>query len=235
MTDAVQAAILAAQANAANHTQTSAPGVTSLPATQTTGTAVGAVTSPGQAFSMETVGAGQMSVDQWLKVKEHGLLIGDGKTLHDSIKVTLDMTDRQGFMVKQGIKGGNPAQYAYTFDGAVANDGKPWDQAISRIRQLDAKASPYPCVDLPFVVDEEVKDKAGAVEIEAGKRLGYTTSTTNWANWKLFYDEVKGKGLLGQKVAVELGVQARTNKNGNAWGVVTFKLLGLAATDEAAD
>ena len=236
MTDPVQAAIDAAAKAADQHqaTATHAAGVSTLPANASSNE----VAVAGPAFSMETVGAGQMAVDQWLKVKEDGVLVGDNKTKHEEIRVIIDMTDGQGFRVKQGIKGGNPAQYAYTYDGRVANDGKPWDAACGRIRSLPnaGGANPYPCVDLPMEVIADVIGKDGkTVEIEAGKILGYTTSTTNWTNWTLFHSEVKKADLLGQKVEVKLGYQERKNNKNNIWGVVTFKLVGLAATNEAAD
>lgn len=223
--DPVAAAIAAATAAASSAvSQSPAPG--QLVTAQPQGGAV-AVATPAAAFSMETIGAGSMSVDKWLKVKEFGLLIGEDKDLLTTFNAVLDMTDGRGFMVKQGIKGGNPAQYAYTFDGAVANDGKPWEQSIARIRLLSPSASPYPCVDLPFLTIEDVKTADGKkVLLEGGKRLGYTTSTTNWSEWKLFYDSVKAEGLLGKQVLVKLGFRARTNKAGNNWGVVTFESLG---------
>lgn len=234
MTDPVQAAIAAAAAQAQTNAAQGGPSTTSVPAVQNqTGTAVGAASAPvtpGQAFSMDTVGAGTMAVDTWLKVKEFGLFIGDSKALQQKVLVSIDMTDGSGFMVKQGIKGGNPAQYAYTYDGQVANDGKSWELAMARIRGYDAKAAPYPCVDLPMTVSEAVKDK-DTVLLEVGKILGYTTSTTNWTNWKLFYAEVVKAGLLGERVEVELTAQSRTNPKGNNWGVVSFKLLGVAGGD----
>lgn len=231
MTDPVQAAIDAAAASAATQTPASAQ----VPAVQNSGAvATTQGGEPAKKLSMETVGAGTMSVDAWFKVKEFGLLVGDNKELFKTCKVRLMLTDGQGFMPKLGIKGGNPAQYAYTYDEKTANDGKPWPQAIARIQGLDGRAKPYPCVDLPFVLAEDIVVD-GKTLAKAGDRLGYTTATTNWANWQQFYASAKEANLLNKEALIELGYQPRSNKNNNTWGVMTFKLLGEFFPEEAAD
>lgn len=233
--DAVEQAIAAAAQQAA---ATPAP----------TNTAV-AVASPGgelapsmggTPLSMETLMMGSMSVDGWFKPKEFGLNVGDNPALVSTAKVMLDMTEGMGYISKMGIKGGNPAQYAYTTDMKTASGGGSWDAAQARIRTLDPKASPYRAVDLPMTILEEVFGSTpGAPEgtpkvslAKPGQRLGYTTSTTNWANWETFYREVIAAGLKGKKVEVIIGAQRRVNPKGNVWGVMTFKLVGECVQDE---
>lgn len=244
--DPVAAALAAAQQTAAA-TPAASIGVS---AADNGGTAVavapaqgGQVTTAqaGTALTMESLMMGSMSVDGWLKPKEYGLQVGDNPGLTTSIKVVLDMTEGLGFVSKMAIKGGNPAQYAYTTDLVNAVGGGSWNDAQARIRALDPKASPYRAVDLPFTLLEDVTvSPPGApagtnqtVVAKAGQRMGYTTSTTNWANWETFYRECAAAGLIGKRVELEIGSQRRTNKNNNVWGVMTFKLVGECVQDEA--
>ena len=239
--DPVAAAIAAAQQQAAAtpapSTQASAPTSTEV-ATLPSG---GQVTTAqkGTPLSMESLMMGSMSVDGWLKPKEYGLAVGDNPGLVTQIRVALDLTDGAGFVSKMVIKGGNPAQYAYTTDLVNAVGGGSWEQAQARIRALDPKASPYRAVDLPFTLLEDVKvvppgapaDQAKEVA-KAGQRMGYTTSTTNWANWETFYRDCAQKGLVGKRVELIIGSQRRTNKNNNVWGVMTFQLVGELVAEE---
>ncbi len=174
---------------------------------------------------------GSINVDTWFKPKEFGLLIGDKQKLFKTAKVALDMTDGMGFVAKMGIKGGNPAQYAYTTDRATCVTGGSWEAAQNRIRSLDPKAAEYRCVDLPFVLLENIVSE-GEVLAEAGTRVGYTTSTTNWKAWEAFHNECKKAGLLGKRVELVVGSERRTNKNNNVWGTMTFDLVGECVPEE---
>lgn len=189
------------------------------------------------ALSMEAMSQGAMSVDNWFKVKEDGLKIGDMAGLLDSVDAVIDMTAGSGFILKYGVKNGNPAQYAYSVDLANANGGGTWAAAMQRIQALDPSkpVAPYRCVDLPFELIDAVTTKAGVNVAKAGDMIGYTTSTTNWKNWEDFYKECSKASLLGQKVVVKLSAQARTNKAGNNWGVLKMELVGPYVEDEAGE
>ena len=194
-------------------------------------TAVAMVPVPGKALSMETLATGSINVDQWVKVKEFGLLIGDNKALIDTMKVSISMIDGRGFVPKLSIKAGNPAQYWSTTDGTTCPGVGTWDQAQQKALSLDPKARSYRAVDLPMTLLEPAISKG--VEIaKVGTILGHTTSTTNWKNWEQFYKDVADAGLMGQTVQVELGFEPKTNKAGNNWGVVSFKLLGAVEESE---
>jgi len=220
MSDPIQEAIAQAQAKqaAASTALANAPAPTQG--------AVAEVVKPGPKMTMEQLSAGSMSVDKWVKVNEDGIKIGDGKLIPDGFIATIDMTDGRGFVPKMAIKGGNPAQYAYSLDGVTAVSGGSWEAAQARIRALAGAgaATPYRAVDLPFTLVEDVKDMSGAVVGKAGEVVGYTTSTTNWANWETFYRAVGQAGLMGSTVKVKLTQQARSAK-GNNWGVVRFELI----------
>lgn len=224
---AIDDAIAQAQAAAA---QAAAATTTAVAVAAPAGGAVAAVT-PGKPLSMETLSTGSINVDQWIKVKEFGILIGDNKALLDTLKVSIDMTDGRGFVPKKSIKAGNPAQYWSTTDGVTCPGVGTWDQACAKARALDPKAREYRAVDLPMTLLEPAIAKG--VEIaKAGTILGHSTSTTNWGNWEQFYKDVANAGLMGKVVELELGFEARTNKNNNTWGVLTFKLVGEIQASE---
>lgn len=231
--DAIQQALAAAKAAAeANQAAQGSTAVAVAPAANGGAMAAYAPAAPAAKLNMDTVSAGNMTVDAWLKPKEFGILVGDKTDLIDTIKATIDMTDGIGFVVKKGIKAGNPAQYKYTLDGATCTTGGSWEAAVAQMKGMDPKAYEYRCVDLPFEVLEDVVGKKQGTLIEAGKRVGYTTSTTNWKNWEMFYKDVQKAGLLNEKVVVEIGFERRENAAKNVWGVLTFKLLGSAESGE---
>lgn len=238
-TDPVAAAMAAAQAAAAAAPSPQLPAI----APQTSLAPVAAAPAP-VALSMESMQMGSMSVDNWFKVKEDGLKIGDMQGLLESVEAVIDMTAGRGFILKYGAKNGNPAQYAYTVDLANAAGGGTWPVALARLQALDPSkpCSPYRCVDLPFKLIEDVTKVTGAgkaavttVIAKAGDMIGYTTSTTNWKNWEMFYKDVEKAGLMGHEVKVKLTAQARTNKNGNNWGVLAIELLGEYEDDAAGE
>ncbi len=241
---AVQKAMLAAKAAAATQAEAQAtlqaqaaanPGAVAT----TSGNQVSVAVAPGPKMTMDSVAGGGMSVDAWFKVEKDGLRIGDGKAKFTGMPVILTMIDGIGFVVKKGIKGGNPAQYAYTQDEVTCTTGGTWEAACQRIRQLAgaAAATPYRCVDLPFLVPEDFeasflppgdKELSKETVAKAGQTLGLTTATTNWGAWEKFHREVAAAGLMGKRVLLEVGYEYRTNKAGNEWGTMTFKLIGDA-------
>lgn len=225
MTNPIDEAIARSNAGAAT-------AAAALPAVVTPGaTAVGAPAASPVKLTMAQMMAGGMTVDKWIKVNEDGIKIGDSKLIVGGFDATIDMTEGSGFILKHGIKGGNPAQYAYTTDLATAVTGGSWEAAMARIRALDPKANPYRSVDLPFTLVGEVKDMAGAVVGKAGDTVGYTTSTTNWKNWETFFKAVAEAELLGQVVSVHLTAEAKTNKAGNNWGILKIELKSEAASE----
>lgn len=189
----------------------------------------------GPKMSMEALMAGGMTVDVWVKVKEFGLIVGQTQELVPSFKAYIDMTDGVGFSPKQSIKAGNPAQYWSTYDGAMSDKGIPWNEAIQKAVALDPKARPYRSVDVPMVLLEDVKSPKGNELAKAGQRIGYSTSTTNWAAWESFYKAVAAAGLLNECVEVEVSFEPKSNKNGNNWGIMTWKLLGKMEQDEGGE
>lgn len=231
MSDAITQAIQAAQAAAAQ--------AAAAPAATSTSTAVAvqstnAVAMPaGKPLSMDTLSTGSINVDTWIKVKEYGILVGDVKAPQAIPKLvaSIEMTDGKGFLCKQSIKAGNPAQYWATYDGVTCPGTGTWEQAIQKAASISPTARPYRAVDLPLTLLEPAM--SGATELaKVGTILGHSTATTNWKNWESFYKDCAQAGLIGKTVKVEVGFEEKTNKANNVWGVLTFKLLGEVEEQE---
>lgn len=215
--NSIDAAIAQAQAQA-NQTPANVPAtIDNQP-----GTAVGQ-TRP--KMGLDDFMTGAMSVDTFLKVKDSGLRIGDNRTALETVRVSIDMSNDVDPC--EAIKFGNPATYYKTFDYVTtANQGFSWEQAIAKARQVDPNARPYKSADIQMTVLEDIELDKDKTTIEAGTRLGHSLSTTNRANFQSFLKELGARGLMNETVEVEVGYQVRTNKAGNEWGVLTFKLLG---------
>jgi hypothetical protein len=231
--DAIQQAVEAAKQAAAAAAATQTPAQNAVVPAAPGNMAMSAPVKPGPKLTMDTVMTGQLNVDAWLKVKEFGLLVGDKSDLFKSCVCSIDMTDGKGFVVKKGIKAGNPAQYWYTTDGVTCVQGGSWEAAIMKAKSIDQKAYEYRCVDLPFVLLEDIV-LDGKVLMAAGAKLGYTTSTTNWKNWEVFYEDCLEKGFMDELVQVKVGFEPRNNGK-NKWGVMTFELQGSMAEMTASE
>lgn len=212
--DPVAAAIAAAQIAAVQHLQSQGQAV----APMTAGTAMAPAT-PGRPLGYDDLAAGSISVDQWLGVKEHGLILGTNRDLiMGTITVDIDLSAVAHCRV---IKfGQNPVTYLKTYDASMCATGGSWQGAIERAQRVDPKARDYPSADIPMRVVTDVVNGSKAVVAAAGSTIGHTLATTNWTHWKSLMDGCKAAGITGT-VRVQLGVEKKS-KNGNNWGLVTF-------------
>lgn len=183
-------------------------------------------------LSMATMQPSSLRADAWLKFSYYGMTTNkDSKTLIDELLVEINMTENSGsgFYLCNMVKWGNPATYVYTYDGVTGSDGRPWVESVTKAynatpQNSDKPNTPYPAVQLPMVLLEDIVDKKGNVIVEKGKVLGYTTAKTAWYNWQDFYNSVVSAGLLGQPVKVKVTNEA-TEFNTNKWGVPKFELI----------
>lgn len=186
--------------------------------------------------SMETMGnTGGISsvVDDWLKVSEDGLKIGDNKGLVDSIEGEILMVEDEGFFVKQSIKWGNPVNYASTYDGRVSDRGGSWPDQVEKVQRIDPNARAFPSADIIITLTAPVKLKD--VTIAAGTKIGTTLSMSNWRDWAEFYRDVQKAGLMGEPVDAVISAVAVTGKKNNlTWGILNFALAQDAAASKAA-
>lgn len=199
---------------------TAAAARTTLPATSS------APTMPGQAMSLASMMTGAITVDEWLKVKEFGILVGSHNTLHDTIKVQINLAEAAVNMTLR--YGQNPATYIKSYDGATCNTGGSWNDAQAKAKSIDPNARPYQSVDIPMTLLEDLKSKGGEVEAAAGVTLGYATPTTGKGNFVHLLKAVAATGNNPDDsiVVVELGFEKKV-KGSNTWGLMTFNLLDV--------
>ena len=215
--DPVAAAVAAATKAAQEHLAAQA---NSLTVAAPQGGAVAPV-MPGKPLGYDELAAGSITVDQWIGVKEFGLLFGQDKSLvTEPVQVEIDL---KAVAYQRSIKFGNPATYLKTYDGVTCATGGSWVSAVERAQRADPKARDYPSADIPMKLLHNVTSGKKVVG-EEGQIVGNSLSTTNWSNWKSFMDACKARGLDGQAVKATLGYQKRTNNAGNVWGVITFTL-----------
>jgi hypothetical protein len=214
--DAIQEAIAAAKA---------AAGQAVVPQTATS-TAVSTEVARGAPLSMtDLMMDGGITVDAWLKIEEHGILIGGKKPFQDDIK-NLEL-DLSSVKPKYSIKyGANPVTYKHTYDHRVSTQGESWANVCLKAAQLDPKAREYRSADIPLVVTEDIPGAKGQDPLATTDQvLGLTLSTTAWRKWESFFNSLVKAGVdVTSTIKVNLGYEVRTG-NGNTWGVPTFELV----------
>jgi hypothetical protein len=198
--------------------QEAAQNAPSVPAVQEQSAGVPAVGS-GAPMGMGDFMTGGMSVDDWLKVKFFGLLIGDSdKFITDGINVEINLSE---VSYCQCIKfGNNPTTYNKTYDGVSCVEGGTWAEAVSKAKAIDQKARSYNSADIPMTLLDEVNGVA------SGTRLGHSLSTTNRNNWQSFVRKVIEAGNDAEKDIVEVKItHEKKEKNSNQWGLLQFELI----------
>lgn len=188
------------------------------------GTALAPV-APGRPMTADDLMTGDMSVDTWLKVKDTGIYIGQSKSALEDLIVEIDMAKIGWCMC---IKGGNPAVYKKTYDQVTTiGSTKSWEASVAELQRIDPKARTYRSADIVMMPVNDVMDpkKPKEVLVEADKRLGHSLSTTNWGNFRAFYDDAKSKNLHTSVVKVRVGYESRSKPGVNDWGVLTFELI----------
>jgi hypothetical protein len=165
----------------------------------------------------------------YVKVTEDGVKFGkDGTLISDPIDVIIDLSE---VVNTTAIKTNTtPARYEKTFDGVMAASGKPWQMSIAEIQQLTPTARPYPSADIPFTIVGDVVNSKKAVQAADGERWGYSLSTTNRDAWGNFLREIVSNHLdvNSGRIRAQISAEAK-NGNGNVWGIMTFKFLGVQA------
>jgi hypothetical protein len=219
----IDIAIALAKEAAEKAVRESAGAIATQPAANTN---VAMPTRPGAPLKMDDM-AGGMTVDLWLKVNEHGLEFNK-KLIQSGVRVSIDMTAVQ---VAYAAKSGNPAQYIKTYDRVTEAKGGSWEQALAKAVSIAPGTREYRSADVPMTLLQDViyvdpKTKKEEVVVEAGKTIGNSTSTTNWGNWQAFWRSCVAAGLGSSTVVAEISSEAKTNTNGNNWGVIVFTLIG---------
>lgn len=225
----IDAAIAKAKEQAAQSAGQPAIDAHKLPATAQGGSSVAAY-APAKALTMDDLSGG-MNVDNYLKVKDSGLTVGTSTDFFDSFRAVVDTSKIQVF---ESIRFGKPnPSYLKTYDMQTCTSGGTWAAALERAHKVEPEARPYKGIDIIMQPLEDIKGLRGAELAKRGEKLGHSTSVTNRGHAQDFRDALVKAGLLGQKVEVEVGYEAKV-KGSNKWGVVTFKLIG-PSTEEFID
>ena len=197
-------------------------------------------------MSMDTMSNSDLLVQDWLKPSYHGMVLGSApSTLLNPFQVEIDMTENVGYMLCQMVRWtvagatGDQTNYVHTYDGLIGSDGQPWANAVMTAygTTTDPKKPnvPFPSVQLPMRLINDIANQQGEVIAQAGIMIGHTTAKTGWQNWQNFHNACKQAGLLGQKVIVEVSNQPVAPKGITyKWGTLEFKLIGPAQGQIAA-
>lgn len=230
--DAINAALAAARNAAA----------VQVPATVAANNNVAVATpavAAGRPVSMrEMLQESGMAIDKYLKLDKAGFAIGeDLKNFIDEIEVEFRFSDAKVFY---SCRYGNPAKYSKSFDRIVdAKTKKPWSQVLSEAQAADPKCTgDYRALDLPFTVLTDVKNAKGdTVLFEAGKKLGWTSSVTNWKYWQEFatpFYALMDAGVISEDVTLRGKiVHKQETRNGNTWGLLTFVDFVVSSVEPA--
>lgn len=162
--------------------------------------------------------------DVWLSTKNTGFALkGHNVPIEKLGPVGLSLpSDMQPFFgLRVQINGA--ATYYKTGDRLTClKTGRPWGQLIQEAAAQGARE--YKGFDIRLTALEDVKDMKGAVVLEAGKTLGYSTSITNFDDLAAFAKKVRDQGLFGTDLVLEVECDVRKNdKNKDGWGALVVK------------
>lgn len=181
---------------------------------------------------------GSMSLDMFLSVDENGIKVkipdGDPRAIFannlvSSIKGTVDFAEIQPVYSIRYTKGANTV-YHRSLDRVVDDQGTRWDIRLAEAKQAEpAHKGDYPSVNFVFTVTEDVVSLQGNTVLQAGERVGFSTSVTNWAAFVSFFNKCIASGEVTEdedgsasgKVPFQLGFLPKSGGK-NTWGVFTF-------------
>lgn len=191
----------------------------------------GAYTPPAANFDLDNVApSGFSGVNGYLKPQYGQTLVDSTVISEDVIYATIDMAN---VAKKLSIKGGNPVQYASTYDGMSTPDGSSWIEAQKHIQILDKGARPYTSYDIPLTLLTDLTSvKVSGTEVtrtvvaHKGDVYGHTTPTTGRKNFEKILLEIQRQGRTVKDAVVNVKVtRSDLMKEKNKWAVFSFDLL----------
>lgn len=186
-----------------------------------------------QPATLDTLTNSGMNVDDWLKVNGTSILIGSKTNIVESFKARMRLQD---ITVFYGVRFGDPATYFKSFDRVTCVQGGSWPEALQKAQRADPKCKgEYIGGDFTVVTAEDVKDVKGVVVIEAGKRLGHSTSPTGGKPLAGLIRELRDvhKAAMDDWVLVNIKHVQRTKPGVAPWGVFEFEILEVLGSDDA--
>ena len=222
MSSALNAAIAAAREQAAN-----VPA--NVPATVSQAPVPANTNGAGMSMSFADFRPAVVPADEFLKVKEFGLLIGKSDGIIQGFKAIINPWEID---ISKTIRWGNPARYEHTKDGQYTLRGRPWFEVVAEAQRIDDKAVPYMSATflMELAEDVEAKNMQGKVvdTFPAGLLVGYSTPPTGAGEADKFRRALEARGLMNVPVLVDVGYKPRKNAKGNVWANVTWTLIGPA-------
>jgi hypothetical protein len=227
MTSQIDDAVAAAEAAAANMTDTQ---VAVAPAQ---GTAL-APAAAGGAVDMSLgsfLTAGGINPDKWLQVKDTGLKLDkNDKATFDEFTGEVDFARVKMFVGLRISLPGNKYEYIKSYDGRTeAKTGQNWNVAVAEANaRAAAPSTTYRGADILLTLDKDVKQ--GNATIPAGMKVGYTTSITGFAPFQSLLQTLVESGditvgagdRLSGVVTLKLTHEAKKNAD-YEWGIVNFE------------
>lgn len=196
--------------------------------------------------TMQKTSTNSLQVDHFLGVKEHGMIINfpnddPRKNTLGTIALqplTLLVDFAKDFNPKYSVRANIGAQvkFFHSYDRIFLDDGvTPWDQVITRCKQSDPKCKgDYPSVDIAGVLVNPAVNISGQQVVEAGKRVGFSTSTMNWEEFQQLYQKLVAADLVIEyddntvegKVLIKVFGYVKANKGGIRYGAYNFEIIG---------
>jgi hypothetical protein len=180
--------------------------------------------------------ANGMEVVSYLVVKDAGIKLSkDWQGYIDEFEATIDLSEVALFMgIRKEV--GTNVTYAKTYDGVSTHrTGEPFSTTVENFKRDSTKpADVYRGADIPMTVTQDYTDAKSKKTIEAGTRVGLTTSITGFKPWAAFKKKLNDAGFGKSTVRVKVTHSPRTNQNNQEYGVCEFTLLEVIQQESIA-
>lgn len=195
---------------------------------------------------MQKAGGNSMQVDHFLGVDKAGVHIRfpsddpryntDGQIAVNPLVLLVDYATDVTPKYSIRVASGNSVKFFHSYDRVVMDDGvTPWDQVVAQCKQRDPKCrGDYPSIDIAGVLLEPAVLITGKVVVPAGKRVGFSTSIMNWAEYQVLHQQLTecdavveyDDNTMEGVVMIRVGHVGKTNKGGISYGCYSFTYLG---------
>lgn len=179
-----------------------------------------------------------MEVQSYIQVKDAGIKLSKdwGPTSYiDEFEAEIDLTEVAPFYGIRKEVGSN-VTYAKTYNGKTTTRGEPFAQVCAQFKLESQKpADPYRGADIPMTLTQDYADaKDKSKKLDAGTRVGLSTSITGFKPWATFFKRLLDAGQGSATIRVKVKHSARRNAANQDYGVCEFELLEIVGADRAA-
>lgn len=168
----------------------------------------------------DAVASAGTSCDEFIKVKDTGIYVGDDLQAYDNLLGTMKLSAcKFPWMVRFNL--GGVAQYCRSYDGIrEARSGKAWADVVAEACRVDSKCQgQYDAVEFVLTLTEDLKGKTKVWP--KGTTLGHTTAITGTKTVMSYITEASQRGANDNDAPVVL--EHKPMKKGQfSWGVMTI-------------